>query len=168
MRFIPYVHHTIEVESHVNTVIESLSGEVQRKRTFWPNPFASDRKRFIGSMSDGSFRVTRNIYYLNSFLPSIKGRITESKTGSIVHITMIGNPAVIVAVMVLPGFFGFILTTLFTEPRFLVTAAAIAGLILGYCAYTFAFTVQQAIDKKVLTDVLLKKTISPNRVRDGN
>ena len=30
MRFIPYVHHAIEVELPVSTVIESLSKEVQR------------------------------------------------------------------------------------------------------------------------------------------
>jgi hypothetical protein len=162
MRFIPYVHHTIEVESPVNMVIKSLSSEVQLKRTFWPNPFASDRKRFIGSMSDGSFRVISNIYYLNSFLPSIKGMITESKTGSVVSFTMMGNPAVIVGFMVLPAFFGFILTTLLKEPRLLVTAATVAGLFLGYCVYTFGFMVQKAIDKKVLTDVILKKSMSPN------
>jgi len=158
MRFIPYVHHAIEVELPVSTVIESLSREVHRDRTFWPNPFADDRKSFMGSMTDGSFRLVRNIYYLNSFLPSIKGKITESKTGSVVSFSMIGNPAVIVVFMLLPAFFGFILTTLLTEPDFLVTAATIAGLFLGYCVYTFGFMVQQAVDKKLLTDVLLKKT----------
>lgn len=157
MRFIPYVHHTIEVELPVSTVIESLSKQVQCKRTFWPDPFADDRKRFIGSMSDGSFQVIRNIYYLNSFLPSIMGRISESNTGSIVSFTMIGNLAVVTAFMLVAAFGGFFLTTFFMQSVSMITAATVAGLFIGYGVYTFGFIIEQAIDKKVLTDVLSKK-----------
>lgn len=153
MRFIPYVHHTIEVELPVSTVIESLSKEVQRKRPFWPNPFADDRKKFIGSLSSGTFRIIRNIYYLNSFLPSIKGNVSESKTGSIVSLTMNGNLAVVTAFMLLAAFGGFFLMTFFMQPGFIIMAATVAGLFIGYCVYTFGFMIEQAIDKKVLTDV---------------
>jgi len=158
MRFIPYIHHTIEVELPVSTVIESLSKEVQCKEPFWPNPFADDRKRFTGSISDGSFRVIRNIYYMNSFLPSIKGRISESKTGSVVSFTMAGNLPIATAFMLVAAFGGFFLTTLFMQPLFIITAATVAGLYIGYCLYTFGFMITQAADKKALADVLSKKT----------
>jgi hypothetical protein len=71
---------------------------------------------------------------------------------------MIGNPAVIAAFMVLPVFAGFILTTIMMEPRFFVWVASCFGLLVGYCLYTFGFMVQQGIDKKVLADVLTKKS----------
>jgi small-conductance mechanosensitive channel len=158
MRFLPYVHHTIEVGSPVRTVIESLSGEVQRKSTFWPNPSGDDRKRFIGSISDGNFRVVRNIYYLNSFLPSIQGGIFESKAGSVVSFTMTGNLAVVIAFMLVAAFGGFFLTTLFMQSAFVITAATVGGLLIGYCVYSFGLMIQQAIDKRVLTDIFLKKS----------
>jgi len=165
MRFIPYVHYAIEVQLPVSTVIELLSKEVQRKETFWPHPFADDRKEFIGSLSDGTFRIIRNIYYLNSFLPSIKGKISESKTGSIVSFTMIGNLAGLAAIMLVAAFGGFFLTILFMQPGLIITAAAVAGLFIGYCVYTFGFMVQQGIDKKVLTDVL--STMPPTSPSTG-
>jgi hypothetical protein len=108
--------------------------------------------------STGTFQLVRNIYYLNSFLPSIRGRVTESVKGSVVSCSMIGNPAVIAAFMVLPVFAGFILTTIMMEPRFFVWVASCFGLLVGYCLYTFGFMVQQGIDKKVLADVLTKKS----------
>ena len=159
MRFVPYVNHTIEVELPVDLVVESLSKETQQKRPFWPNPFSDNRKQFIGSVSStGTFQLVRNIYYLNSFLPSIRGRVTESMKGTVVSCSMIGNPAVIAAFMALPAFAGFILTTLMMETRFFVWVASVFGLFVGYCIYTFGFMVHQGIDKKALTDVLTKKS----------
>jgi hypothetical protein len=155
----------MEVELPVSTVIESLSKEVQCKRPFWPNPFADDRKKFKGFLSGGTFRIIRNIYYLNSFLPTIKGNVSESKTGSIVSVTMNSNLAVLTAFMLVPAFGGFFLTTFFTQPGFVITAVTVAGLLIGYCLYTFGFMMEQAIDKKVLTDVLSKKNMSPNRYK---
>jgi len=157
MRFIPYVHYTIEVELPVSKVIESLSKEVKRKKLFWPNPFAGDRKGFIGSLSGNTFRIMRNIYYLNSFLPSIKGKVSESKRGAIVSFTMNGNVVVLTAFMLVAAFGGFFLTIFLMQPGFIITAAVLAGLLVGYCVYTFGFMIQQAIDKKVLTDVLSKR-----------
>jgi len=157
MRLIPYAHHTIEVELPLNTVIESLSKEVQRKAPFWPHPFADDRKKFIGSLSGGTFRIIRNHCYLNSFLSSIKGSVSESETGAMVSFTMNGNLAVLTAFMLVAAFVGFFLTIFFMQQGFIITAGAVAGLFIGYCVYTFGFMIQQAIDKKVLTDVLSKR-----------
>jgi hypothetical protein len=131
-----------------------MSQVIQGKR-FWPNPFSSERKHFVGTVSNEGFRFMRNVSYLNSFLPLIKGRVSSSDTGAVIDITMAGNPCVALAFMALVSFFGFILTGIISAPAsdLLVVVGIIGGLILGYTGYTLGFKTQEAVDMQFLTDL---------------
>lgn len=49
---------------------------------------------FIGTVSDSSFRMRRDIQYRNSFLPLIRGRFGAIGTGTWVSVTMFIHPLV--------------------------------------------------------------------------
>jgi len=75
----------------------------------WPS-FNSERKPFIGTVEDNSFKLRRDIWYNNSFLPRIRGSIVWTPNGSQVSVTMSIHPAVAVFLVIfiailLPGMF---------------------------------------------------------------
>jgi len=148
MPFIPYNQFVIETPLPVEKVVEALSQVVQPKR-FWPNPFSEDRKQFEGWVTKDGFRVVRNIYYLNSFIPLIKGRFGSSDSGTRIIITMVTHPFVILTFGLVFAFFGYFL---FTFLMGLISGifAIIGCLALAYTVYTLAFKRESALDRKSL------------------
>lgn len=155
MRFLP--HHKFLIETHLNAdeVLDILAQVVQAKRAFWQNPFSAGRKHFVGFLSIDGFRFVRNVYYLNSFLPQIQGKISGSGDGSIIVVTMACNLGVVFAFMAALAFLGFFLTSIISPPvsALTVMAAAMGGLVLGYIAYTLGFNTQGVIDRRFLVNL---------------
>jgi hypothetical protein len=150
---VPYKRFTIETAVTVDKAIHAFSQVVQSSRPFWPNPFSDDRRHFVGSVSEKGFRVVRNVYYLNSFLPQIKGVFEPSAGGTDVKITMIGNPFVIASFVAVFAFFAFFFTVFLpigAVSKLWVVLGLLAGGVLGYLIYTSAFIVNMAIDRKYL------------------
>ncbi|WP_316348919.1 hypothetical protein [Desulfuromonas acetoxidans] len=155
MRFLP--HHKFLIESHLSTaeVLDILSQVVQAKRAFWPNPFSDGRKHFVGFLSIEGFSFVRNVYYLNSFLPQIQGKISESGDGSIIVVTMACNLGVVFVFATALAFLGFFLASIISPAVSALTmiASAMGGLVLGYIAYTLGFNTQEVIDRRFLVQL---------------
>jgi hypothetical protein len=60
---------------------------------FW-RFFDSERKPFVGEVGTDSFSIYRDIWYQNSFLPRIRGRVEATLSGSKVSIKMSLHPLV--------------------------------------------------------------------------
>jgi hypothetical protein len=151
MAFIPYTRFVIETPLPAEKVMLKLLQVIQPKK-FWPNPFSDDRKQFEGTVSKDGFRAVRNIFYLNSFIPFIKGRFDSSDNGTRIIITMSIHPFVVVTFALVFAFFGYFFFTFLME---LVSGIfVISGcLALGYTVCTFAFRRESAVDRNLLVKV---------------
>ena len=155
MAFIPYNQFVIETPLPAEKVMEKLGQVVQPKR-FWPNPFSDNRKQFEGTLSKGSFTAARNIYYLNSFIPYIKGRFDSSDNGTRIVITMATHPLVIVAFALVFAFFGYFLFT-FLMGLIPGTFVIIGCIALAYTICTLAFKRESALDRRFLVKLFSKE-----------
>ncbi len=151
MAFIPYTCFVIETPLTPEKVIVKFQQMIQPKN-FWPNPFSGDRKQFEGTISKEGFRVVRNIYYLNSFIPLIKGRFDSSGSGGKIVITMSIHPLVVLTFALVFAFFGYFFFTFLMEliPGILAISG---GLGLGYVICTLAFKRESAVDRNFLVKV---------------
>jgi hypothetical protein len=148
MTFIPYNRFVIETSLPREKVMEKLLQVVQPKK-FWPNPFSDDRKQFEGFVTKEGFRLVRNIYYLNSFIPLIKGRFDSSDSGTRIIITMAIHPFVILTLVLVFAFFPYFLFTFLME---LISGifVIIGCLALAYTICTLAFKRESALDRNFL------------------
>lgn len=60
----------------------------------------SGTDQFIGKLDDHGFRLTRVIYYRNSFLPIVKGRFEQGSVGTRLEVSMTLHPAITVFVLI--------------------------------------------------------------------
>jgi len=152
MLFIPYERFVIETSFDVEKVVEVLSGVVQPNR-FRGNPSSVNRKRYVGIVSKERFRFIRNVSYLNSFLPTIKGTFDPSSSVTRIMISMTGNLCVLISMAAVFTFFGYfflsVLMGLFNGS--LVISGSLAIGTLGYVIYTFLFKVESNSDRLFLT-----------------
>jgi hypothetical protein len=155
MTFIPYNRFVIETSLPREKVMEKLLQVVQPK-AFWPNPFSDDRKQFEGTVSKNSFTVIRNIYYLNSFIPHIKGRFDSSDNGTKIIITMATHPFMILAFALVFAFFGCFLFT-FLMGLIPGTFVIIGCIALAYTICTLAFKRESALDRRFLVKLFSKE-----------
>src|SRR5262245_39192642 len=91
---------------HIDAVVNSRSALARlaaivgdRPDTFRSRPVLSFRSRpvlstpFVGNVEGSSFRIYRYVHHKNSFLPRIRGTVTDTATGSRTEITMSVHPA---------------------------------------------------------------------------
>jgi hypothetical protein len=157
---VPYKRFTIETTLSVDQAMHALSQVLQSSRSFWPNPFSDERRHFVGTLTKEGFRVVRNIYYLNSFLPEIKGIIKSSEGVTNVKITMIGNPWILISFIAVFAFFAFFLM-IYLSPTVMSNLWMVLGTLvaggLGYLTYTFAFAVNVGMDRNYLLGLFLSQ-----------
>jgi hypothetical protein len=100
----PYYRCDLEVPLPPETVGQRLQEMIGRRPGFLDQlQDLWNRKAgpvFYGSLSGGSFKISRNIRYNNSFLPQIRGRIEPTGGGSRVAMTMFVHPAVAVFMLI--------------------------------------------------------------------
>ena len=151
MVFIPYKRFTIETMLTVDEVFKMLLQVVQPKK-FWPKPFSENRKQFVGTVSKEGFKFIRNVYYLNSFLPTIKGTFNSSDGVTRIIITMACNPCVVISMTVAFTFFGYFLMSVLMGliSGFLVISGSLTLGALGYLICTFAFKATSNADRLFL------------------
>ncbi len=157
---VPYKRFIIKTTVTVDKAVHAFSQVVQSSRPFWPKPFSDDRRHFVGSVSEKGFTVVRNVYYLNSFLPEIRGVFEPSVGGTSIKVTMIANPFVLAAFVAVFAFFAFFLTfflSIRTGAKLWVILGVLAGGGLGYLIYTSAFIVNVAMDREYLLDLFLNQ-----------
>ena len=148
--FKPFVIETTLSTDHVFHTFEQIT---QVSKPFIPNLFSRERRYFLGNVDKKGFKVIRNISYLNSFLPEIKGAFEPSISGTNVKITMIGNPIIIVALVAAFAFFAFSLMVYLPielVSKFWMLFGVLGGGGIGYLIYIVAFSVNMTIDKNYL------------------
>jgi hypothetical protein len=155
MTFIPYKRFVIETSLPREKVIGKLLQVVQPKK-FWPNPFSDERKQFQGTVSKDNFTAVRNIYYLNSFIPYIKGRFDSSDNGTKIIITMATHPFIIITFALVFAFFGYFLFT-FLMGLIFGTFVIIGCIALAYTICTLAFKRESALDRRFLVKLFSKE-----------
>lgn len=139
-----------DVQKKLREVVDPpLTGiQFQRKRS--ENPYR-------GQIGEHSFKIARIIYYRNSFLPQIEGRINAHGRGSQIEIEMKLHIAVIIFMCVWLSMIGQIaLLSLFAlfqedfEPAFLIPVGMV---IFGLALPWIGFLPQAKGDKKFLMEL---------------
>jgi hypothetical protein len=157
---LPYKKFTIETQLTVNQAIQTLAQVVQSSRPFAPNPFSQERRHFVGSIGEADFKLVRNVYYLNSFLPEIKGLFEPSGAATKINITMSCNPLVLVSFVAVFAFFAFFLMVylpmgVMSDALMVLSTFTAGG--LGYLVSVFAFALNMTRDRDYLFALFLKK-----------
>jgi hypothetical protein len=106
--------------------IERIHGAIRDKPTpreqfqaVWSGK-PPDGPPFTGFVQDNSFRIQNVIYYRNSFLPLVRGRIVPTSTGSRVYVAMFMHPLASVFMLCWLGMMGYgALTDKFSSPMIL-------------------------------------------------
>jgi hypothetical protein len=92
----PFYRFEIEASMSPNEVAQRIGSVTcdPAKPFDRPEGFRQGRgsNLFWGSVRGNSFSLRRNINYRNSFLPLIRGRITQSGVGSTLRVVMFMNP----------------------------------------------------------------------------
>jgi len=78
MNILPYRRFVLESRMAPSRVVERLSENVGRRRLI---RFGAERAAFEGEVRDMSFQISRIVWYSNSFLPKIVGRIEPGVDG---------------------------------------------------------------------------------------
>lgn len=156
MVLVPYKRFIIETTLTIDEAMQILLQIVQPKR-FWPNPFSEKRRQFVGAVSKEGFRFIRNVYYLNSFLPAIKGTFNSSNGVTRITITMACNPCVVITMTVAFTFIGYILTSVLMGliSHLLVIFGSLALGALGYLICILAFKAASNTDRDLLVKLFL-------------
>jgi len=104
LALMPYYRCDLEAPLPPETVTQRLQAMIGERPGFLDQlQNAWNRKAgpaFYGSLREGSFRISRNIRYNNSFLPQIRGRIEQTGGGTRVALVMFVHPAVAVFMLV--------------------------------------------------------------------
>ena len=87
MIFLPYEKLTIKTKLRPEEVLQNLNNVVEPRKHFrgWKK---TSEKSYEGNVEGLSFNLFRIIYYRNSFLPVIKGKIESDIGGSSIQISM--------------------------------------------------------------------------------
>jgi len=93
----PFYRFHLDVPASPDVVVQRLQSVVSPKRWFWSSylmPLLRDPsdRPFLGTVRRDSFKIYRNIWYRNSFLPIIRGRILGEPSGTRVYVTMVVSP----------------------------------------------------------------------------
>ena len=90
----PFYHFHLDVPLPPDEVLRRFHGRIREEPTFseqfknmWRGT-GPDTNMFCGTVEGDKFSLHRNIYYRNSFLPDIKGRVFSFQSGSRVSVTM--------------------------------------------------------------------------------
>ncbi len=109
MLLLPYEHFIITTRLTPEVVARKLGqivGPEPAYSIFNPRPYTG--KEFSGEISDGKFKMHRNINYRNSFRPEIKGTISKDYNGTKIEVRMTLHIIVIIFLVVFLGFSGLL------------------------------------------------------------
>ena len=135
MIFIPYERLTIKTYLRPNDALEKLK-HIIGKRKYWSYRRENGRKPYSGSIDGLNFTVSRNIYYKNSFLPIIKGKVESDMGGCVIKLTMAPHILVIVFMLIWMIMVGFISLPLLFDTNIPVTE--VRGSIFSARFFSFA------------------------------
>jgi hypothetical protein len=100
---IPYKKITFQSKLKPSEIVSRL--QTVTSRSFWYK-WAPKDKDFVGSVSEDSFRIHRNIRNRNTYLPVLTGEVLAENEGSQIVVTMSLDP---VAILIMLGLLVFVL-----------------------------------------------------------
>ena len=153
---VPFYSFNLDVDMPPQAVAERLKSIVGQTPGFLES--MSWRRRdpggpaFIGTVSDSSFRMRRDIQYRNSFLPLIRGRFGAIGTGTWVSVTMFIHPLVAL----------FVLFWLGMALTFAVSGQTVSPVGWGFFAFGIALTAggffpEAMKAKRLISEALLRR-----------
>lgn len=84
--FLPLENVTYTTKLPVDKVLQQLAKQTEPKKIFrWGK---GERTTYEGTVEGNSFSISRIIGYRNSFLPVIKGEVTENAKGTTIKVRM--------------------------------------------------------------------------------
>src|SRR4051812_45298949 len=96
MILIPYEKQTLVSSLSLETTQTKLSSLVDTQLKWYQRP---SNKSFRGEISDAQFRIHRNIFGRNSYLPIIKGRLEPTLDGTIINLYFYIHPMVVIGLL---------------------------------------------------------------------
>ena len=86
MLLLPYEEFEIQTNLKSNDVYYKLCSMVETKKTWWI--LLDTNKQYFGEVESNRFSISRVIWYRNSFLPLIIGKVHPNGKGSLIRIKM--------------------------------------------------------------------------------
>ena len=126
------------------------SGKYSQRISFWL--LRNFKQYFIGSVSGDKFKIHRAIKGTNSFLPMIKGIVSESAEGSKILIRMRIHPIILVFCcwILIVGFYN---KSTINHIVFIYESTPTFLFIAFYCLCLFMFKYEAQKDKQMLLDI---------------
>ena len=114
---------------------------------------------FLGKVGRSTFRLRRDIRYMNSFLPLVWGRIVPSGVGSRINVTMFLHPFVVLFMIFWFSGLGFGVAQLWVHRKEAVPLAFLvpAAMILFGLALVLVCFIPEAIKAKRMLESALEK-----------
>jgi hypothetical protein len=94
--FLPYEHLTITTYFSPEMARQKLAGVIEPRRMRFGLLSRGHHKPYQGEISGDQFKISRIIYYRNSFLPVISGKLEPDLKGARLDIKMSLHPVVLI------------------------------------------------------------------------
>lgn len=152
-KFLPVEDYTLTTGLNVDQVNDRLSKEIGEKRTlrgtFWG--YVTSRP-YEGYLANNTFEISRNIGYMNSFLPLIKGLIYSIAGKTYIKVEMRVIPYILLPTIIAIALFSIIGMVL----KDIIGSAVFPLLfpVISYLVVYFAFKIESGISKRFLARLL--------------
>lgn len=133
---------TIETKKSKEEVLRIIKEQTSCDTpVFWNSIFGNNGKQYFnGKVSEDSFKISRKIWYQNSFLPIIIGEVEENGSGSRTSIKMRMNL--------------FVIAFLLFSFGFLIVRGNLLTSAIAFGAIAIIFYIEVKIVKKKLLELL--------------
>ena len=160
MKWLPYENFYVDTNLKPDAVQSDLETEVGPDPGFTFTTIFSQRSEcyFLGSVANGTFRIRRQIYYRNSFLPRITGTIEPYLNGSRVHVKMMPHILVTIFMCMWMGGVGvacLVVLFIYTKAENFnaVTLVPFGMFLFGYVLFTGGFKFESIKAKTRLAEI---------------
>jgi len=163
MRILPFEKFQIRTLLSEFEIRERLSENLEPEEIIRFNWSTSNRKTFEGEIVKNQFRISRIIYYRNSFQPVIFGRIEDLGAFREIHIRMRMAMAVMIFMCVWLGMAGGIAILVFIAG--LSTKSIIAALIpTGFFAFGYILMMGGYLAESTYSKAVLSKLFEEEHI----
>ena len=96
---LPFENYVLTTRLSADEVLKRVAANIQQKQAFSFSTFSRNyTKPYTGQITGTTFKMSRNIYYRNSFLPIITGQITTYLGQTQVNIKM--RPVIVALIFI--------------------------------------------------------------------
>jgi hypothetical protein len=153
MKFLPFDNFKIYSSLSYDEVRQVLDEEVEPRKGFMLSGiFNTSDKPFRGEVFENTFKIFRNIRYKNSFLPIIKGKVSDNYPGTVIEINM--RMVIFVYIFMAVWITGVSAALIFTlREAFVASIIPLAMLVFAYLVMIVAYRYEAGKAKKFLNEI---------------